>query len=101
MAYSYRLHPLAVEDYSKAYSWYEDKQAGLGERFLKAVRQKIEEIASNPETFGHRGRKLFREAKIDFFPFLIVYKIYKRKKEIYISSVHHTKKHPRKRYRKE
>jgi hypothetical protein len=42
------------------------------------------------------GAKKIREAEVDVFPYLIVYKINDRKKEIYISSVHHTKKHPRK-----
>jgi hypothetical protein len=63
MSYTYRLHPLTKQDYDEAYEWYEDKQKGLGERFLKAVRKKIEEI-------------------------------------IYISSIHHSKKQPRKKYRK-
>ena len=100
MSYSYFLHPLAVEDYKEAYAWYEDRQAGLGERFIKAVRFKIDEIVQHPETYGSRDRKEFREAMIDFFPYLIVYKIQKRKKLIFISSIHHSKKHPRKKYRK-
>jgi hypothetical protein len=38
---------------------------------------------------------------IDFSPYLVVYKINKNAGEIYISSIHHTKKHPGKKYRKE
>ena len=49
MSYTYRLHPLTKQDYDEAYEWYEDKQKGLGERFLKAVRKKIEEIVLHPE----------------------------------------------------
>lgn len=37
MSYAYYLHPLAVEDYKEAYAWYEDRQPGLGERFIKAI----------------------------------------------------------------
>lgn len=55
--YSYRLHPLAVQDYLEAFTWYEKQQQGLGERFLKAVRNKIEDIAMHPEAFGSRERK--------------------------------------------
>jgi len=36
MSYSYKFHPLTKKDYNEAYEWYEDKQKGLGERFLKA-----------------------------------------------------------------
>ena len=100
MSYTYLLHPLALEDYSEAYAWHEDVQRGLGERFIKAVRLKIEEIVKHPETFGNRDRKEFREAQVDPFPYLIVYKINKRKKLINISSIHNTKRHPSKKYRK-
>jgi len=60
----------------------------------------MDEIKQHPETYGSRDRKEFREAMVDYFPYLIVYKIHKRKKLIYISSIHHTKKHPRKKYRR-
>ena len=101
MNYTYSLHPLTKQDYYDAYSWYEDKQKGLGERFINAVRKKIEEIVLHPEIYGSKSNKKFREAKVDFFPYSIVYKVNKRKKEIYISSIHHAKKSPQKKYRKE
>ena len=101
MSYTYRLHLLTKQDYDEAYEWYEDKQKGLGERFLKAVRKKIEEIVLHAEAYSSKSNKRFREARVDFFPYLIVYKINKRKKEIYISSIHHAKKHPDKKYKKE
>lgn len=101
MSYTYRLHPLAYLDYLEAYAWYEDKQSELGERFLKAVRNKIEKIALNPKAYGHRSNKSFREAKVEFFPYLIVYKIKKDSQEIFISAIHHTKRSPGKKYRKE
>ena len=100
MNYTCLFHPLTQQDYNEAYTWYEEKQKGLGERFLTAFRKKIEEIALNPEAYGSRSKKKFREAHLDFFPYLIVYKINKRDKVIYISSIHHTKKHPTKKYRK-
>ena len=98
MSYTYYLHSLAVKDFSDGYAWYEDKQAGLGEKFIKAVRNKIDEITLNPEIYGSRSRKIYREAKVDFFPYLIVYKLRTRKKEIFISALHNTYKHPRRKY---
>ena len=100
MKYDYRLHPLVQADYNEAYEWYENKQKGLGERFLKAVRQKIEEISLNPHVHPSKSRKKYREARVDFFPFLIVYSIDKVNKELYILSIHNTKRHPLKKYRK-
>jgi len=92
MSYVCRLHPLIQQDFEEAYAWYEDKQKGLGERFLKTVRQKIEIIALQPEAHGSRGNTKFKEVKVEFFPYLIVYRIRKRSKEVYIVSIHHTKK---------
>jgi len=72
MSYTYRLHPLTKQDYDEAYEWYEDKQKGLGERFLKPVRKKIEEIVLHPEAYGSKANKKFREAEVDIFPYLVV-----------------------------
>lgn len=100
MSYAIRLHPLVKQDYDEAYEWYEDRQKGLGERFLQAARLKTEEIALHPDAYSSKDKLQFREARTEIFPYIIVYKINKRKKEIYISSVHHAKKHPHKKYRK-
>jgi hypothetical protein len=72
----------------------------LGERFIKAVRHKIEQITLAPEAYSVKVNKKFREAKVEFFPYIIVYKINKRARVIYISSIHHSRKQPRKKYRK-
>jgi mRNA-degrading endonuclease RelE of RelBE toxin-antitoxin system len=98
--YSYILHEAVKADYDEAYAWYEEKMQGLGERFLSAIRTKLDEIAKRPEAFGVRSKKGYREAKIDTFPYSIVYKIYKTERIIFVNSVHHHKKHPRKKYRK-
>lgn len=100
MSFTYYIHPLVKQDYVEGYIWYEDKQNGLGKRFLQAIREKVEEIILHPEVFGSHGNKLCREAKVDHFPYLIVFKLNKRKREIYIVSVHHTSKNPRKKFRR-
>ncbi len=99
MSYSYRFHPLAYKDYYEAYEWYEDKSEGLGEKFITAVRNRIEEIGLHPENYGSKGRISYREAIVKGFPYIIAFKIYKKNKEIFISSVHHAKRHPKNKYR--
>lgn len=98
--YRYILHEAVKADYDEAYAWYEDKLEGLGERFLSAIRAKLDEIAKRPEAFGERSKKGYREAQVDTFPYSIVYKIYKLERIIFVSSVHSHYKHPRKKYRK-
>jgi plasmid stabilization system protein ParE len=100
MSYTYQLHPLIERDFEEGYTWYEEKQKGLGERFINAVDKKIKEIILNPEFYGRKTNKSYREVEVDTFPYLVVYRISKRKKEIVITSIHHTKKHPHKKFRK-
>ncbi len=100
MSFSYRLHSLVQKDLEEGYSWYEDREKGLGERFLTAVEKKIQSIISQPEVYGSRNSKSFREAKVDRFPYTVTYRILKQKKEIHIGSVYHMSKHPRKKFRK-
>lgn len=100
MVYTVDFHSEIEGDYNEAYEWYESQKKGLGERFLAFVRQKIEQIAEHPEHYGVRIRKNYREVQMDVFPYLIVYKIYKRQGTILIVSIHHTKRHSRKKYRK-
>lgn len=100
MDYKLHFHPLAKEDYKEAFAWYEHVKEGLGERFARAVRSKLKDIMLQPKAYGSKGNIKFREAKIDFFPYLIVFQIKNQKKEIFIGSVYHTKRSPRKKYRK-
>ena len=100
MSWQFRFHPLAKDEYKSAYAWYEDQQSGLGERFGKAIRQKLQQISNQPEAFGSRANKKFREATVEFFPFLVIFKIKKRSQEIFISAIHHTARNPKQKYRK-
>lgn len=100
MIYTYWLHEKIQIDFNEAFAWYEDKQEGLGYEFLNAVEKKLAEIVALPQTFGSKGNPNYREALVDRFPYIIVYRIYSRKREIFISAVHHAKKSPRKKYRR-
>jgi len=98
--YSLVYHEDVAVDYNEAYYWYEKQQAGLGEKFLTAIRVKTQQIVSNPDTFSVKSKPGYHETAVDGFPFLIVYRIYKKQGHILITSIHHQKKHPRKKYRK-
>ncbi|MHA4809555.1 type II toxin-antitoxin system RelE/ParE family toxin [Flavitalea flava] len=100
MTYKCEFHSEVEGDYNEAYAWYEDQKKGLGERFLLFVRNKVDQIAENPEHNGERTGRGYREVKVDIFPYLIIYRIYKQSKKILVVSIHHMKKHPRKKYRK-
>lgn len=98
--YTAAFHATTATDYNDAYIWYETQQEGLGEKFLAAVRGKLNKILDNPEIFGVKLRPGYHEALVDGFPYSIVYRINKKQKIVFINSIHHQRKHPRKKYRK-
>jgi plasmid stabilization system protein ParE len=44
------IRPRAERDIQSAYDWYESQEPGLGERFLQAVRKRLEAIREFPES---------------------------------------------------
>ena len=100
MPHTYKLLVEAMNDYMAAYEWYENKQEGLGNRFLKEVRLKMDAVTQYPEVYSSKGKIGFREAKVPYFPYIIIYKLYKQERVVLITAVHHAKKHPQKKYRR-
>lgn len=99
MAYATVFHSLAEAEYIEAFQWYENQLPGLGERFEQAVEEKLNQISLKPQLFSVKKGN-FREAKIEAFPYVIVFWIYKGERIIFISSIFHASRSPRKKYRK-
>jgi len=98
--YLVEFHPFIEQDFNEAYHWYELREDGLGERFVEAVRSKISIIQQNPDTFSIKHRKGYREALVEQFPYLVVYKVYKSEKVVFVSSISHSSRRPSKKIRK-
>ncbi len=86
MAYQVTFHPEADAEYAKSYKEYEDKLKDLGIRFEAAVDELISKIAEHPLVYGY-GCNPYREACLKDFPYMIVYKVNQRKKQVYIVAV--------------
>jgi plasmid stabilization system protein ParE len=99
MAFPYRLHQSAHQEYIDAYEWYELRQKGLGNRFMKSVEECLERISTHPEYFNKRKGN-FRAAKVKGFPYSIVFEFYKLKRLIHIAAIYHSKRSPIKKYRR-
>ena len=82
----------------EAWEWYEDKQTGLGDKFTKEVYDSINHIANHPKHFPERKRP-YRESVVKIFPYVIIYRILEKEKLIAISSIFHTSRNPRKKYK--
>ena len=83
------------KEIAKSWEWYEERQRGLGDRFVKEVLTKIKLIEQHPERYPTR-HKSYKETPIAVFPFLIIYRLNTRKKIIRIVSVFHTSLNPKK-----
>jgi len=99
MSYTHHLHPFAHFDIIEAYEWYELNKKGLGEDFINTIHNTIKQITTHPHTFSSKLNPNYREAVVKKFPFVIVYKVNDIKKDVFIASIHHAKKHPRLKYR--
>jgi plasmid stabilization system protein ParE len=83
------------KEIAKSWDWYEERQPGLGDRFVTEVLAKIKLIEQQPERYPTR-HKSYKETPIAVFPFLIIYRLNSKKKAIRIVSVFHTSLNPKK-----
>jgi plasmid stabilization system protein ParE len=97
MTYKIELLPRARREMLEAWDWYDDRWTGLGDRFVREVEKRLEQIEKTPDRYAER-KKGFRETKVKVFPYLIIYRIHKRKKIVAISSIFHTSRNPKKKY---
>ena len=66
------FRPAAEAELKEAYSWYEEREAGLGTEFLRCVENGIQLIQRHPEIYPvvHKG---IRQAVIRRFPYSVFY----------------------------
>ena len=87
----------AQREIAESWNWYEDRQLGLGDRFLNEITEHIRKIEQTPIKFPIRF-KSYRETPVPVFPFLIIYRINEKKKIIRIVSIFHTSRNPTRKY---
>jgi plasmid stabilization system protein ParE len=87
----------AQREIAESWNWYEDRQLGLGDRFLNEIAEHIRKIEQTPIKFPIRF-KSYRETPVPVFPFLIIYRINERKRIIRIVSIFHTSRNPTRKY---
>ena len=84
---------LAKQDIKKAAEWYEEKQKGLGKRFLQEVRGKVSYIRSKPNATAIRYDGT-RCAVLEVFPFMVHFTVDDALKLVVVSAVFHTSLSP-------
>lgn len=65
--------PQAQEDVDEAHAWYEQRLAGLGDQFLEALRDVVDQIRAHPELYGVFYQEV-RAAPMRQFPYVVYYR---------------------------
>jgi plasmid stabilization system protein ParE len=86
------FRPAAAADIEEAYLWYEARERGLGDQFLKAVGTLTESIRVNPESFPVAYRQT-RRALLRRFPYGLYYRIVDD--QVVVVACMHGRRHPR------
>lgn len=86
----------ALADIIKGFSFYEEKQNGLGIRFMDEVDQAAKEVSGLPTGYASYY-KTTRERGIKSFPYKLIYTV--EKQIIYIHAVYPSRANPKKKYK--
>jgi len=86
-----RVRPEAARDLADAADWYEERQPGLGHRFLDEVAAAFSAIAEAPSMFPNVHRNT-RRTLIRRFPFGVYYRI--EGAEVVVVAVMHASRNP-------
>ena len=82
----------ATADLARAYRWYEDEAAGLGEKLLAAIGEAAAAAAAGPEQYPVvRGD--VRRALVDRFPYAVFFRM--RRGQVVVIAVAHHRRDPR------
>ena len=95
MSYTINITPIAKNDIKYAAHWYNKKQKGLGNQFLKQVRLITTSIEKNPFNYAVRFDEV-HTAVLKRFPYMIHYLVDKTEFKITIIGVFHTSLNPEK-----
>jgi len=93
------FHPKAEKEYLESVEWYEDALIGLGDEFVNEIETTINRIQNNPLLFPVKKLQI-REAVVKKFPFVILFQLKEKENQLFILSVYHTSRNPKKKYRK-
>ena len=101
MAYKVTIREEAQADSQEAFDYYEQQRTGLGEEFLIALIKRYDDLAEHPAHYSYieeQPEKIFRDARIGRFPYVIIFEI--TEEEVIMYAVHNTHKNQRTKLRK-
>lgn len=85
--------PEAGEDVAEAYRWYEEREPGFGEEFLRSMEACVENLRRHPALYPVVSGE-FRRALLRRFPYEVFYEVTADRVTVY--AVFHGAQDPRK-----
>ena len=92
MSLPIRLRRAAFRDLVEALAWYERQRQGLGDEFLRAVRDTYPAITQRPNSFAVVHRDV-RRALVGRFPYGVYFRVLSTK--IVVTAIMHGSRHPK------
>ena len=83
----------AKNDMRSAALWYNKQEKGLGKKFIKRIREKVQNLQPNPLICQVRYKEI-HTAIVEQFPYMVHYTIDDTNKIIYVIAVLHTSQNP-------
>lgn len=86
--FTLKVLPLAINDIQDIYDWYENKQTGLGEKFLQVLEEAFDELKINP--FYQVRYQNVRCRLMNRFPYMIHFSVNENTNVILIGAILNT-----------
>lgn len=97
MSLRVEYHELAAVDVAEAWEWYEDRQTGLGDRFVVAVEATVRRAtrwpnSGSPVAWDATGAVVERKLAMRGFHYVVRYRV--RDDLLVVMAVHHQSRRP-------
>jgi len=94
MKFSVEYNPEFYNDIVQAVDWYNEKQPGLGDRFLSIVKRQTSNLSTSALHFAIKYDDI-RCMGIEKFPFLVHYRVLEHAEKVKIEALLHTSRDPK------
>ena len=93
MSYRIIVSPASFNDTFDAFSYYEEKQEGLGLRFILELEKAYSKLQTHPSYYSYINKEHnIRAIGVRKFPYRVIYEI--NDKQIFVFAVYNSFRHP-------
>jgi len=94
MKFTVEYNPDFYNDIVEAVDWYNEKQAGLGDRFFRIIKRQTAKLSTSALHLAIKYDDI-RCLTMDKFPYLIHYRVNEQTKTVKVEAMFHTSRDPK------